>query len=311
MLGDSFFLTGLNGGVSLILKDALDNRILDAITKEAATRIVIQRFHPWGDLRIGSIASQIKELWIEDEDAPNDLALNFPWLASLHLKQQPNSGFLRNFPELVECQFDNLRMLPVETAELRKLRKLCFVEGCRFSDAPKIGQLGGLEKLVLSGRSLPKGPFCLEGLASLEYLGMSDWGGDDIEFVRPLKKLKECRLHYFPKVTSLNPLSCCLKLESISLANWPSLQRLIGLDGLSRLKYLLLENCEHIETLSPLFSISSLREVHLWEKTRIKDGNLKPLLNLPKLHTCIFKDRRNYNIKASALEQLLAGRNRR
>ena len=66
---------------------------------------------------------------------------------------------------------------------------------------------------------------------------------------------------------------------------------LVAVPPLTRLK---VANCGDIASLAPLRGLDELEEFFAWESTRVVDGDLSVLLELPKLREIGMRDRREY-----------------
>lgn len=283
----------------LILKDPLDEAMVSAMAAHETTRIVVRIYRPWRLNAFASTVERVREFWIEDYDAPTEIAAPFRNVVSLHLARPPADGFLSTFERVEECRLDGLTRLPSELGALGKLRSLSLGERCRLSDRIDFGTLRDLEKLVLSGASLSKRFSVFAGLEKLRFLGMSQWMGPDLALLGRASGLRESVLTHFPKAVSLNGLKRAPLMERLHLSSWSRLEDLSELSHLKKLKTLILEDCPSIASLEPLAGHPTLESVSLWGKTSVKDGRLRMLKETTLgLQEFRFNNRRHYDLKS-------------
>jgi internalin A len=117
-------------------------------------------------------------------------------------------------------------------------------------------------------------------------------------------------------------------LESLSLAYTSNLENISTISALTCLTELFIENCRKIEDLESIGRLKSLRHLTLnrmgtlaslgfleglenlekvlfWEDTRVADGIMRPLLDLPKLKFVGFRNRRHYTHRMEEINALL------
>jgi internalin A len=114
---------------------------------------------------------------------------------------------------------------------------------------------------------------------SLEFLGLYQQ--------RALTELVD-----LPPLTTL-AIESCKQLGSIDAVAGLPLQRLKVAD------------CGEIESLAPLRDLTELEEFFAWESTRVADGDLSVLLELPKLRAIGMQDRREYRPRVREIEAAL------
>lgn len=307
-IGESYFYEDIKGKSVLVLQDSLNGEFVEEISKYSALRIIVRRYMPWGNCDFSSIEKIVDELWIEDDEAPIEIALDFKYIKSLFLRLQPVDGFLREFSNLAECSLDNLRELPAELPFLKSLSVLNLLEGCRLAEGSSFEGLDRLQSLCLSAKSLPSGFSEFKGLTGLRSLGLSDWRGGTERIFLSLVSLEELRLDYARNTVELSGLLGCGNLARVHLASLNKLMSIGELGFLEGLLVLTLEDCPSIETLAPLFNHNKIEEVRLWGSTKVRDGNLRGLLDCPSLRIFEYNNRRHYNLESCDAENLLKKR---
>ena len=153
-----------------------------------------------------------------------------------------------------------------------------FVFGPPDEDLTRFGALTGLRRLELSqGRRLES----TAGVgASVRYLGLY-------------------------QQSALRALEDLPALDVLAIESAKQLGELVTVPSLTRLK---VANCGDIATLAPLRGLDRLEEFLAWESTRIVDGDLSVLLELPRLRTVGMRDRREYRPRVAEIEEALRGR---
>jgi hypothetical protein len=152
-------------------------------------------------------------------------------------------------------------------------------------DLTALAPLQRLERLELSqGRKLVS-TAGVEALRALRFLGLYQQGG-----LKDLAGVDALDLHE-------------LALESVKGID--SLDVVRGLRHLRRLK---VANCGEIASLAPLAGLSELEQFLAWESTRVVDGDLSVLLELPALRVIGMQERRGYRPSVREVEEQLSRR---
>lgn len=95
------------------------------------------------------------------------------------------------------------------------------------------------------------------------------------------------------------------KLTKLDLMASSSIGQLGDLQHLTSLVELWIAECRHIASLAPLAGLINLETLLAWASTRIVDGDLSPLLRLPKLSALLMKDRPFYSPSVAEIKQSL------
>lgn len=153
-------------------------------------------------------------------------------------------------------------------------------------DLHRLRRLKRLTRLELSqGRKLMSIEG-IESLSSLAFLGL--YGQQGLESLAGIERAKTLR--------ELN-IESCKRLRAI--------HALAGLEGLEVLG---LKNCGEIESLHPLTALQDLGALYAWESTNVLDGDLSPLLALPRLRILAMQSRRSYRPSVAEVETVLESR---
>jgi internalin A len=153
-----------------------------------------------------------------------------------------------------------------------------FVFGPPDADLARFGTLPRLRRLELSqGRKLAS----TAGVgASVRFLGLYQQG-------------------------ALSRLEDLPELEVLAIEGCKQLGEIVTVPTLRSLK---VANCGDIASLAPLRGLDALEEFLAWESTRVLDGDLSVLLELPRLRTVGMRDRREYHPRVAEIEEALRGR---
>lgn len=134
----------------------------------------------------------------------------------------------------------------------------------------------------------------IEKLKKLETLEIKTGSLKSLSCIDRLKELKIVKVGNCRSLTSINNLS---GLKNLSLLKFDSCRKIEDshhLHSLDNLKELNFTNCGEIESISFLKALKSLRVFKLIAGTVIKDGNLKPALNIEEV---IYHHEKHYNIR--------------
>jgi len=119
-----------------------------------------------------------------------------------------------------------------------------------------------------------------------------------LEAIADLSKLEKLELFGFRKLDSLNGIERLTSLRSLTLDGCSLLSDLKPLSELSNLEHLDVSGWKSITTLSPLRSLDKLRAFcFAGERTKVVDGDLSPLEDLPQLSMLMFGPRQHYSHK--------------
>lgn len=139
----------------------------------------------------------------------------------------------------------------------------------------------------------------------------------DLAWLAGMTQLKQLMLTDSRRLTRLSGLEALQNLRCLVLTNLASLESLDGVQHLQHLEFLdvtscrkfatldpvaalsaltklAVNNCGDIASLRPLSSLTGLREFFAIESTRILDGDLSPLMELPNLQRFGMRSRREY-----------------
>lgn len=206
-----------------------------------------------------------------------------------------------------------------ELDELRylKLSTYCETE-IRFDRLPN------LEVCSLEWRPTARTLFEHRGIKKL-FVNRLVAGGDFRPFAN-MTSLRALTL-YTPRLSSLDGIGSLSGLEFLEIARSRTLSSLSGLEALSNLAWMEVSTCRKISDVSPVGELPQLRtlllgdlgdiasirplsclrkleRLFLLESTCVLDGDLSPLLELPRLEHVVFEDRPGYSHRADDFPEL-------
>jgi hypothetical protein len=210
----------------------------------------------------------------------------------------------------------SLRVLSITNSGLRDLTPLTGLKRLRelvIGEAPLqaltgIGELRNLRRLALS--QVPLGSLneiAQAGRLHDVYLYMVG----RLESIAPLKALPALRtlnLGSCRKVRDLDSIGELRGLESLELHGVVVSPATLG--RLCRLKLLHLQSYGRIPSIAFVRDLRGLERLYFLEGTVVEDGDMSPLLDLPKLKKILFDTRRNYSHTLEEVQRRLAKRRR-
>jgi hypothetical protein len=169
--------------------------------------------------------------------------------------------------------------------------------------------------------------------SNVETLYLVGYSRPDLTPLAALRSLAELTVKDRPQLRSLRGLSELPAIHSLSIAGARSLADLAELRGRRALRVLQLEGCRRIPgisdlegcvgltflnlgdcgdipTIAPIGGMTELEDLYLFESTRVLDGDLSPVLGLPRLRDFRMRDRRGYTPSVAAIHEQLAVRDR-
>jgi hypothetical protein len=144
----------------------------------------------------------------------------------------------------------------------------------------------------------------LHGLKALELVKGSV---QSLQGVESMSQLERLHLRYLTKLGDLSLLCERQTLEELIVDHCRKAENLAALKCLAGLRVLGYDACRDIESINFLKSFRALRRCTFID-TNIVDGNLRPLLEMPKLEYVGFLKKRHYSHTPEELEAALTTR---
>jgi len=235
--------------------------------------------------------------------------------------KEKDISFLKNLPFLkgVEIYSDSIRN--IKTIENLKYLELLGLE-CKFNESLDVSELN----LKMCKLRWNKNIIGLFQIKSIELLNIVNFPMETLEAIKDLGDLK--RLQITSKsLKSLTGINNLKKLKVLDVFNCPELTDVIDISNLNLLKVemrkckkvediisfgtltnleeLLIEDCGDIRSIKLLQKTVKLKAVSILGNTRVEDGDIGVLLQLPNLSRVWFKDYKHYSHKLNEIKALM------
>lgn len=247
--------------------------------------------------------------------------------SGLHVAGVSDLGFLADFPnlrylEVVDQKRVNTRPLD-GLGNLRGLRLETPGAGVDFSCFPELEVFVGDWHVDNSNvhrcqelRQLRAWQFNpksrdladLAHATRLEWLALTQTGITSLAGLETLEDLRYFELAYAAKLESLDAFSrASLELRELDISKAKKLASYQPIAAIPRLRRLRLSGCAPMANLQWSLGLNYLDSFSFVE-TLVEDGDLGPLLQLPKLRYVGTMDKKHHNYKCDALNQMLSQR---
>jgi hypothetical protein len=167
----------------------------------------------------------------------------------------------------------------------------------------------------------------------LQTASFAKYSASDLAALEPLQALSELALNQWPSIRSLDGVERLPAITRVAVGMARSLAdiRAVGMLARPQLTGFDLQSCSRIDdlepiaaqvalvdldfansgdvaSLAPLAGLRALRTVGMWESTRVVDGDLSPLLDLPELADFRMMNRRHYRPSVREVQERIAQR---
>ncbi|MDR1315258.1 MAG: hypothetical protein LBK13_00170 [Spirochaetales bacterium] len=143
----------------------------------------------------------------------------------------------------------------------------------------------------------------------LDYLELNWANNKSFRGIENIRGIKRLEVHYCTKLENDFGLSSLQEtIEWLHIDKSKKFEISSELLSLKKLKVLCLNSCGTIASLDFLENFPDLIDFRFVD-TNILDGNLKPIIEHPKLSNAGFIDKRHYNYKSNDLKMLIKGKN--
>ena len=262
--------------------------------------LIIKGF--WDDSILSFIKqNQIKALYLNSVKGWNDLDYSFlKKLNDIEELQILTSREVSNL-DAVECMF-SLKDLSItcKTKQYVDFTKLMNLEKCFlswWSGAESLFKHKTLQELYLDNLKL-KNYSVLGELKGLSSLTIGNSPIDSIEWITNLQGLVKLWLLNCKKLIDFIPISQCVSLKWLRISGCNNLNNLDFVSTLNNLEILDISDSGEIKDIEPLKFLNKLKAfAFAGTKTKILNGDLSALENLPCLSMIMFQPRANYTHK--------------
>lgn len=274
-------------GPRLVLAGAWDPKVGQWMQKQAISGLVLNYARGWTDRTID---------WLAGLD----------FLTELDLIRWDLEGPLTPIESLT-----NLRVLALtcdsdDTISFSELEHLESVAIAWDNADDDVFQCRRLRRLYTE--NLPDADFGrLASCVALESVGLVDPLLESLVGIEGLGNLRSLELAGAGRLEDLSQLQSCTRLKECSIVETHGLADLDVLPDQSAVEKLILNDNGEIRSLGPLRSQANLDWLVFAGSTNIVDGDLSVLLELPRLRTIAFKNRRHYSHKLKEIQRVLGG----
>lgn len=181
-------------------------------------------------------------------------------------------------------------------ASLTKLERLYLSE--QIPNEEDVFSCTSLRRLSMTKFPAKGGSTPFSNLINLDSLSLSASGLSEIRSFATLKNLEEIDMALMKHLSSLEGIEQLTKLRRVKLEDCPNVGSIEQLASLCELEFLWLYDCGDIESLSSLRSLKNLREINIGGNTNIVDGDVAVLKSLPHLERVGVVHRKHYNARA-------------
>lgn len=247
--------------------------------------------------------------------------------SGLHVSGIADLGFLADFPNLrylevvdqpgVNTRFldglSNLRGLHLETpgtgTDFSCFPELEVFVGDWHSDNRNLQSCQELRQLrVWQFKPSSQDLRDLAHTTRLEWLGLTQTGITSLAGLETLEDLRYLDIAYAPKLESLDTFGQRpLELREVSFSKARKIRSYAPLATLPRLRRLRISGCAPMPDLNWTHGMDYL-DFFSFVETNVENGDLSPLLQLPRLRYAGTMDKKHYNFKCDALNQALRQR---
>jgi hypothetical protein len=236
-------------------------------------------------------------------------------------------SFLKDFPDLLFLEIDghkqhidprhldglaNLRGLKISTA-IGGVDFSCFPElevfwGDWHPDNRGIARCHELRRLNISHYNPPSRDLAeFAGLVRLEDLGLVQTNIASLAGIEALEDVRSLDIAYAPKLESLAALANHASLREIDFETVKQIQSYEPLAKIPCLRRLLLFKCASMPDLQWIAGLQHL-DFFTFVETNVTDGDLSPLLKLPRLRVAGTLGKKHYSHTPAELDKALADR---
>lgn len=146
----------------------------------------------------------------------------------------------------------------------------------------------------------------LEALRDLEYLSMKDWPRlQTLAGLSNFVNIKWLRIYRARNLDSIGDLRTASRLEELELVGCRRLSEVVDLTDCLSLRRLNLSDGGNLRTLQPLRKLVNLETLYLFGTTKVVDGDLRPIADLPRLQNLRMRNRRHYRPSVAQIKESL------
>ncbi len=181
---------------------------------------------------------------------------------------------------------------------LPRLEKLAFEW---YVGADGLFALSDMRDLQLYAYPGKEGSGLFSALRVMRNLRLSACGLAEIDGLAAMTHLEGLELLAMAHLRSIEGLRNLTSLQRLRIEACKQVRSLEPLANLRALRHLSVSDCGEVASLHPLRGLKELERLELWGSTKIVDGDLQVIRELPKLRDVRFDNRRHYNMRREEL----------
>jgi hypothetical protein len=210
-------------------------------------------------------------------------------------------AYLSNLKHLTLDNYDS----PISLREFSQLETFAGEWSRELQLGPDCARLTSLSLRRYKAKDLTQFP-CLPALSCLELVQASIASLEGIQSHAQIEKLT---FHRCSKLASIDAIAGLAdgSLQQLSFERCPKIKNIEVLGRLRRVKTINLQYCSDLRSLDFLKGCQQLEGFGFFG-TKLPDGDLTPLLSLPKLSFVGMSDKRHFSYTKDELNQLLSAR---
>jgi hypothetical protein len=197
---------------------------------------------------------------------------------------------MQEMPRLQELSLTTSTDSVIDFARMQNLED-CFLHW--WKGAQSIFDAPALKSLYLDEIKI-KSYAPLERLTALESLTLGNSNIEDLSCLKSLQRLTKLELLNCRKIVDFSPIASLKELRRLRIEGSKQLCTIDFVASLKALEVLLVGDNGTIDSLQPVAELKQLKAVAFNGSSKIGDGNLACLTQLPQLAMLMFASRRHY-----------------
>lgn len=234
---------------------------------------------------ISNVLDQINELEIGYfEGRSIDFVRYFPNLESVAIKTSfvDSVSPLQQLSKLKRLSLERIKYPIQVVGTLQSLEEL-YLDNW-YKGASSIFELRDLKKLGIQKYGFPDFQKAAEW-TQLENLWLNAGKLENLQGIS--RSITRLRLTSLRKLSNINSLSDCKKLEDLRIQGCKQLNTLKGIEGCKNLKALTIANVGELEDIDPIADLENLEYLYISRSVKIRKSNVEVFNRLSKLNTLI------------------------
>lgn len=288
-----YTMRSLSGSEYLKIRGDWSDEIIDVVINRNIKHLIVSSFNEryLSKLKIlDGIVERVdfSDYSVEDYSALNDIHS----LRELYTVNSPVGLDYSSFPDLIKVGFssssipDTLRFSPqLDSVSIIGYRGIDFVE---FSDLKKV-------KCIHLNDSAISSFYGIESIVGLNELCMVRSRVSKIDCSGQMDSMKSLTLAASRHLVDLSRMFLFPNLEDLDIERSRSVLVVDAISTVKSLKFLNINDIGTVSSIRPLACLSTLERLSMFGDTNVFDGDVRCMLDCPRLQFFGFKNRKHYN----------------